>query len=139
MVGFGGKELHCVGSRGDTMHHFVRVGVGGSKAGRIGDNASASHSRIISHMHMHKMLTGWPRFDSLRFRFVPAWFKSGSVRERFVFDQFGSFRFMGQCCSVRFGCSAARCCSSLFLKAVHRISLRLAAAHPTTHNQTFWL
>ena len=38
------------------MHHFVGVGVGGSKVSGIGGSASASHSRITSHMHMHKML-----------------------------------------------------------------------------------
>ena len=32
-----------------------RIGFGGSKASRIGDSASASHSRFISHLHMHKI------------------------------------------------------------------------------------
>ena len=35
-----------VGVRGDkSVHNFVRVGVGGNKASRIGDSASASHSK----------------------------------------------------------------------------------------------
>ena len=56
LVGVGGKELHCVGSGGDKMHNSVGVGVGGSKASSAGDSASASHSRFISHMHMHEIL-----------------------------------------------------------------------------------
>ena len=63
-------------------------------------------------------------------------FMDGSVRERFVFDRFGSVRFMDQRVSIRFDFPAAVCCSSLFFKAVHCGSLRFAAVHQITHNRT---
>ena len=57
---------------------------------------------------MKKLETGWPRFGSWRFRFVPVRFIDGSVRERFVVDRFGSVRFLRKRGSVRFGSQVVR-------------------------------
>ena len=59
-------------------------------------------------LSLRTYISGWPRFGSWRFRFVPVRFINGSVRERFVLDRFGSVRFLRSRGSVRFGCEVVR-------------------------------
>ena len=92
---------------------------------------------IILIVRITIMITGWPRFDLLRFRFVPVRFMNGSVRERFVFDRFASVLVTARFDSIQFW--GGNVLQFVVFKAVHRGSLWFVALHQITHNRTSWL